>query len=231
MLPVQNCYFCDFCPALCCCLTGSAVKITICVQFAVLFFSQNIPCLTGMPPSPADTSPPAHYTAPPFSNPQSCHNRHTSADTAHIPGTPASRSRPRRSIFRSAAPDCTRKSRLGIGHPKRTTIQGHSRVPALGSPLRVQKVEIGAPAHGPQSGTCNMPHACRHPPGPPSSRPAVSDTPKTHPLPPGISRDNTIPFHNNTVPAPTISHSPGSSAQRSEDSCPDPRLPPSGARS
>lgn len=62
----------------CCHLTGS-------IQFAALFFSQNISCLTGISPSPAGTSPPAHYTVPPFSIPPACHSRHTSADMEHIP--------------------------------------------------------------------------------------------------------------------------------------------------
>ena len=57
---------------------NSCCHLTVSVQFAVFFFSQNISCLTGMSPSPAGTSPPAHYTVPPFSIPPACHSRHTS---------------------------------------------------------------------------------------------------------------------------------------------------------
>ena len=83
---------------------NSCCHLTVSVQFAVFFFSQNISCLTGMSPSPAGTSPPAHYTVPPFSIPPACHSRHTSADTEHIPGTPASQNRPPLSTFRSELP-------------------------------------------------------------------------------------------------------------------------------
>ena len=83
---------------------NSCCHLTVSVQFAVFFFSQNISCLTGISPSPAGTSPPAHYTVPPSSIPPACHSRHTSADMEHIPGTPASRNRPPRSTFRSGLP-------------------------------------------------------------------------------------------------------------------------------
>lgn len=111
----------------CCHLTGS-------IQFAALFFSQNISCLTGISPSPAGTSPPAHYTVPPFSIPPACHSRHTSADMEHIPGTPASQNRPPLSTFRPELPARTRKLRRDSARPRRTTTRDHSRAPGFGIP-------------------------------------------------------------------------------------------------
>lgn len=140
----------------CCHLTGS-------IQFAALFFSQNIPCLTGMPPSPAGTSPPAHYTVPPFSIPPACHSRHTSADMEHIPGTPASQNRPPLSTFRPELPARTRKLRRDSAWPRRTTIRDHSRAPASGSPQKVRKAGTLVPGPDLRSGTYSTPHACRHP--------------------------------------------------------------------
>ena len=210
---------------------NSCCHLTVSVQFAVFFFSQNISCLTGMSPSPAGTSPPAHYTVPPFSIPPACHSRHTSADTEHIPGTPASQNRPPLSTFRSELPARTRKLHRGSARPKRTTIRDHSRALASESPQKVRKAETLVPGPDLRSGTYSTPHACRHPPGLPASHPAVPDIPKIRKRHPGIFCGNIIPFHNNTDPAEIISPSPGASAQISEDSCPDPLSPLSGARS
>ena len=223
MLPVRNCYFCDF--------LSKTPAVTSLDPFNLLLFSQNISCLTGMSPSPAGTSPPAHYTAPPSSIPRACHSRHTSEDTEYIPGTPASQNRPPLSTFRPELPARTRKLRRDSARPRRTTIRDHSRAPASGSPQKVRKAETLVPGPGPRSGTYSTPHACRHPSGLPASHPAVPDIPKIRKQHPGIFCDNIIPFHNNTDPAEIISPSPGASAQISEDSCPDPLSPLSGARS
>ena len=190
---------------------NSCCHLTVSVQFAVFFFSQNISCLTGMSPSPAGTSPPAHYTVPPFSIPPACHSRHTSADTEHIPGTPASQNRPPLSTFRSELPARTRKLHRGSARPKRTTIRDHSRALASESPQKVRKAETLVPGPDLRSGTYSTPHACRHPPGLPASHPAVPDIPKIRKRHPGIFCGNIIPFHNNTdllSPGPPSSASP-----------------------
>ena len=151
MLPVRNCYFCDF--------LSKTPAVTSLDPFNLLLFSQNISCLTGMSPSPAGTSPPAHYTVPPFSIPPACHSIHTSADMEHIPGTPASQNRPRRSTFRSELPARTRKLHRGSARPKRTTIRDHSRALASESPQKVRKAETLVPGPDLRSGTYSTPHA------------------------------------------------------------------------
>ena len=137
MLPVQNCYFCDFWPVFPLSSYAFRCKTTICGPFPMLFSYQNIPYSTGMPPSPGGTAPPFRYTAPPSSSPQAGHSRHTSADTEYIPGTLASQTRSPRSIFRSALPVRTSRPHRGNARRKRTTIQDHSRAPASGFPRKV----------------------------------------------------------------------------------------------